>query len=237
VLKRLRNYLITGAVVLVPVVLTWYVLLSLFRFLDGMTARWVVVFLGRPVPGLGMLVTIGIVLITGILTRSFLGRELILLGQSILQGTPIVRSVYNTIRQIVDAFAVTDQTAFKRVCLIEYPRKGAYSIAFVTSTSGPAPAAPGAEDAQDLVSVFLPTTPNPTSGFLLYLPRTDITPLDMSVEEGLKLVISGGVITPAAGAHAGVQAAMRGRAEARGETPRETAAAQRRTRNQPRRRR
>lgn len=195
-LKRLRNYLITGAVVLVPVVLTWYVLLSLFRFLDGLTARWVAVFIGRPVPGLGMLVTIAIVLITGILTRSILGRELILLGQSILQGTPIVRGVYNTIRQIVDAFAVTDQTAFKRVALIEYPRKGAYSIAFVTSASGPGPSIDTA--GQEMMSVFLPTTPNPTSGFLLYLPKSDVRMLDMSVEDGLKVVISGGVLTPPA---------------------------------------
>ncbi len=193
-LKRLRNYLITGAVVLVPVVLTWYVLLSLFRFLDGLTAQWVAVFIGRPVPGLGMLVTIAIVLITGILTRSLLGRELITLGQSILQGTPIVRGVYNTIRQIVDAFTVAGETAFTRVVLIEYPRKGAYSIAFVTSTTGPMPAA--AVGGLELVSVFMPTTPNPTSGFLLYLPRSEVKPLDMSVEEGLKLVISGGVITP-----------------------------------------
>jgi uncharacterized membrane protein len=194
--KRFRNYLITGAIVLVPIVLTWYVLLSMFRFLDGLTAKWVAQLLGHSVPGLGLLVTVFIVLVTGILTRSFMGRELINLGQSILSGTPIVRGVYSTMRQIVDAFAVTDQTAFKRVALIEYPRKGLWAVAFVTA-EGPQEAR--ALTGEELVSVFLPTTPNPTSGYLLMLPKGDVRPLDMSVEEGLKLVVSGGVVTPSSG--------------------------------------
>lgn len=190
---RLRNYVITGAVVLVPVVLTWYVLAAMFRFLDGLTARWVIRWIGHPVPGLGMLVTVAIVVVTGILTRSFIGHRVITFGQSIIARMPIVRSVYVTIRQIVDAFAMTDQNAFKRVALIEYPRKGIWSIAFLTSSGLPV-----ASEAlgQELVSVFLPTTPNPTSGFLLLLPRKDVRLMDISVEDGLKLVISGGVFSP-----------------------------------------
>jgi len=191
--KKLRNYLITGAVVLVPVVLTWYVLLSMFRFLDGLTARWVAQILGHSIPGLGLLVTIFIVLVTGILTRSFLGRELINLGQSILSGTPIVRGVYLTIRQLTDAFAVTEQTAFKRVALVEYPRKGVWAIGFVTA-EGPSEARSLA--GEELVSLFLPTTPNPTSGYLLMVPKRDVKMLEMSVEDGLKLVVSGGVFVP-----------------------------------------
>lgn len=190
---RLRNYIITGAVVLVPVVLTWYVLVSMFRFLDGLTARWVIRWIGYPVPGLGMLVTISIVMVTGILTRSFIGRRLIQFGQSIMAGTPIVRSVYITIRQIVDAFTMTDQNAFKRVVLIEYPRKGIWSIAFLTSSNLPLI---NEAIGKHMVSVFLPTTPNPTSGFLLLLPQGDVRPLDIPVEDGLKLVISGGVFAP-----------------------------------------
>jgi len=193
VLRQLRITLVTGSVVLVPVVLTWYVLLSLFRFLDGLTARLVENLIGHSVPGLGLLATVVIVLVTGVLARSLLGRELISLGQSILSGTPIVRGVYNTIRQIVDAFTVTEQSAFKRVALIEYPRQGMYSIAFVTA---PGPRAAETAVEAELVSVFLPTTPNPTSGFLLMLPRRDVKMLDIPVEEGLKLVISGGVVAP-----------------------------------------
>lgn len=193
VFRQIRLTLVTGAVVLVPVILTWYVLLSMFRFLDGLTARLVEASLGRPVPGLGLIVTIGIVLVVGGLARSLLGRQLINLGQKILSGTPIVRGVYNTIRQIVDAFALTDQTAFQRVALIEYPRRGIYSIAFVTA---PSPELVADIAGVELVSVFLPTTPNPTSGFLLMLPQAEVHLLDISVEEGLKLVISGGVIGP-----------------------------------------
>jgi uncharacterized membrane protein len=180
-------------VVLVPVVLTWYVLLSLFRFLDGLTARLVAGVLGRPVPGLGLVVTVTIVLATGVLTRSLLGRELIHLGQSILAGTPIVRSVYVTVKQIVDAFAVGEQSTFKRVAMIEYPRKGVYSLVFVTAES---PAAARTATGLDLVSVFLPTAPNPTSGFILLVPRSEVRLLEMTVEDGLKLVVSGGVISP-----------------------------------------
>lgn len=194
--KRFRNYLITGAVVLVPVVLTWYVLLSMFRFLDGLTARWVAQVLGHSIPGLGLLVTIFIVLVTGILTRSFLGRELINIGQSILSGTPIVRGVYLTIRQITDAFAVTEQTAFKRVALVEYPRLGVWAIGFVTA-DGPNEARTLA--GEELISLFMPTTPNPTSGYLLMLPKRDVQMLQMSVEDGLKLVVSGGVFVPVPG--------------------------------------
>jgi len=175
--------------------LTWYVLLSLFRFLDGLTARWVTQVVGRPVPGVGLLVTVAIVLATGILTRSILGRELIHLGQSILSGTPIVRSVYVTVKQIVDAFTVSEQSTFKRVALIEYPRRGMYAIVFVTAEGPPAIRA---ASGLDLVSVFLPTAPNPTSGFLLLVPRSEVYPLDITVEDGLKLVVSGGVILPAA---------------------------------------
>jgi len=195
VFVRLRNYVITGAVVLVPVVLTWYVLAAMFRFLDGLTARWVIRWIGQPVPGLGMLVTVAIVVLTGLLARSFIGRRMISFGQSIIAGMPIVRSVYVTIRQIVDAFAMTDQNAFKRVALIEYPRKGIWSVAFLTSSGIPVISE---VVGQDLVSVFLPTTPNPTSGFFLLLPRNDVRLLEISVEDGLKLVISGGVFSPGA---------------------------------------
>lgn len=210
---RLRNYVITGAVVLVPVVLTWYVLAAMFRFLDGLTARWVIRWIGQPVPGLGMLVTVAIVVLTGLLARSFIGRRMISFGQSIIAGMPIVRSVYVTIRQIVDAFAMTDQNAFKRVALIEYPRKGIWSVAFLTSSGIPVISE---VVGQDLVSVFLPTTPNPTSGFFLLLPRNDVRLLEISVEDGLKLVISGGVFSPGAPA-----ATDDGRAVAKGDLPSE----------------
>jgi uncharacterized membrane protein len=179
--------------VLVPVVLTWYVLLSLFRFLDGFTGQVVEQLIGHSIPGLGLVVTVSIVLITGALARSLLGRELIHLGQSILAGTPIVRGVYSTIRQIVDAFALTEQTAFQRVVLVEYPRPGMYAVAFVTAGAPPAAERLAGEE---LVSVFLPTTPNPTSGFLLMIPRQQLRLLDIPVEEGLKLVISGGIAGP-----------------------------------------
>lgn len=190
---RLRNYFITGAAVLVPLVLTWYVLAALFRFLDGLTARWVAEWFGYQIPGLGLLVTAGIVLLTGLLTRSYVGRKLLEFSQNLMSRVPVVRGVYTTIRQVVDAVALPSRDAFKRVVLVEYPRREIWSIAFLTATSIPSVSeAVGGE----MIAVFMPTTPNPTSGYMLMLPRRDVRFIDMSVEDGLKLVISAGVYVP-----------------------------------------
>jgi len=204
-LARIRNYFITGLIVLFPVVATWRLLVWLFNLLDEplrgvigrsigyVSARWGI-DLPAEIPGLGLIITLIVVFLVGLLAANFIGRRLISYGEALMRRTPVVRTVYGTVKQLTDAFVRQDKTVFKRVAVIEYPRRGSYCLAFVT-----AEAPPGIKTAtnKDLVGVFIPTTPNPTSGYLLYLPRHDITILDIPVDDGLKLIISGGVFAPA----------------------------------------
>ncbi len=192
-MKRIRNYFVTGVVVLLPVIVTWQVLVWLFNAVDGLLRGVVARVFGHSVPGLGLAVTLLVVFMVGLLAANYFGRRLIHYGEAVMRRTPIVRSVYATIRQITDAFVSRDQAAFKHVCLVEYPRRGMYSLGFITS---PAPGELGRRTNADLVGVFIPTTPNPTSGFLLYVPRAEVILLDMPVEDGLKAIISGGVVVP-----------------------------------------
>ncbi len=194
-MKRIRNYFIAGLIVLFPVLATWQLLVWLFNLLDGQLRGVVARYVGHDIPGVGLVITLLVVFLVGLLAANYFGRRVIGWGEAAMRRTPIVRSIYVTMKQITDAFVRQDKSAFKRVALIEYPRRGIYCLAFVTSA---APEEIGARIDTDLVGVFLPTTPNPTSGFLLYLPRHDVRILDISVEDGLKLVISGGVFIPEA---------------------------------------
>jgi len=130
----------------------------------------------------------------GALAKKFFAAKLIGVGEGLLDRLPIVRSLYNGIKQIAETVLVQSKTSFKKACLIEYPRKGLYAIAFIsTSARGEVLTKSGRDD---LLSVFLPTTPNPTSGFLLFVPREDVVELDMTIEEAAKLIISAGLVTP-----------------------------------------
>ncbi|MDQ7794089.1 MAG: DUF502 domain-containing protein [bacterium] len=191
-MKQLRTFFLAGLLTLVPVLATWLVVSWLFRLLDGWMARWVTLALGRPVPGLGLAATLTVIILTGFAATNYFGRRAISFGETLIARTPLIRSVYQTVKQITDAFARHDTATFKRVALIEYPRKGVWAVAFTTGAAGGEIAA---RTQTDLVSVFLPTTPNPTSGFLLMVPREEIVFLSMPVEEGLKLVISGGMLS------------------------------------------
>ena len=196
-MKRLRNYLVAGLIVLIPVVITWQLLVWLFNLVDGLLGGVVAAIFHRPIPGLGLVATVVIVFVVGLLAANFFGRRLIHYGETAMRRTPIVRGVYVAIKQLTDAFVRQEQAAFSKVGLVEYPRKGIYSLGFLTSPpTGELEEKAGA----DLVGLFVPTTPNPTSGFLLYVPRQDVVFLDMPVEDGLKLVISGGIVSPPEGA-------------------------------------
>jgi uncharacterized membrane protein len=188
---RLRNAFLAGLLVLLPVFLTYLIFEWLFRLLDGVTGRWVHLIFGRPMPGLGAIVTISVVLATGFVTANLLGRRLVAYGESLINRAPLVRTIYQASKQIVGAFSRQDAAAFKQVVLVEYPRRDLWSVAFVTGE-------PEGEMARrlgkPLVSVLLPTTPNPTSGFLLIVPRDEVIFLDMTVSEGFKLVVSGGIL-------------------------------------------
>jgi len=190
---RARNIFIAGLVVILPVAFTFLALRLLFNFADNILGPVMARFFlgGVRIPGLGLILTLAIIFLTGLLTTNLLGKKLIILAQKILSRTPLVSGIYLTMKQMVDAFT-QQRSAFKQVVVIEYPRRGIYTLAFVTG--GAKGLVKGREE--DLVAVFIPTTPNPTSGFVMLVPSKDVSYLDMSVEEGLKMVISAGVLMP-----------------------------------------
>ncbi len=200
--KKLKSYFITGLLVLTPLVLTVFIIWKLFFAIDGLLRgfinRSILLRIGfdvtdKPFIGVGFISLLLVILITGMIARNYLGKKIIALGDTIVTRIPLVNRVYNAIQQISHAFFSEKREVFERAVLLEYPRRGVYSIGFFTQdTRGEVQT----HLKEDVVSVFLPTTPNPTSGFLLFVPKSDITFLEMSVEEALKLVISGGAIVP-----------------------------------------
>jgi uncharacterized membrane protein len=196
-LKKIQSYFITGILVLLPFVLTIFIIIWLFVTVDGLLNRVMYSFLQRlgllAFPGVGFISVILLILITGVVARNYFGRKILLLGDIIVTRIPLINRIYLAIKQISKAFLTEQREVFKNAVLIEYPRKGVYSIAFYTQKSkgeikNKLP--------DECVSVFVPTTPNPTSGYLLFVPSSDVIMLDMTIEEALKLVISGGVVVP-----------------------------------------
>ena len=200
--SRVRAYFVAGLLTVTPIGLTIFILWELFGLVDGLldnVFHWMATHgmqingLQSPPLGAGFLSVILIIFLAGILARNYFGRQLLRLGEKILERIPVANRLYTALKQIIEIFLSNDQELFRRPVLIEYPRKRVWSVAFVTAN--------GDETlekviGEDTISVFLPTTPNPTSGFLLLLPLADVYELDMTVEEALKLVISGGVATP-----------------------------------------
>lgn len=203
-MKRLQKFFFTGLVVLLPTVISIYIFLFIFNFIDKLFlgklpfAQYIpglsyLNALAQNVPGIGFLTTIIIILLIGMLATNILGKRLIHYFDRLMLSLPVVNSIYNAVKQIVEAITRNDKEAFQKVVLIQYPRKGLYALAFLTGSSK---GEIQAKTQQEMVNVFLPTTPNPTSGFLLLVPQEDLIPLEMSVEEGIKLIISAGVVTP-----------------------------------------
>lgn len=186
-LRRLRTYFFTGLIIVLPFLLTLYFLWLVFGFVDGLIGPILELILGHKIPGVGFALTVGLILGTGVLATNYLGRRLLAWGERLFVRLPLVRSIYQTLKQVVQAVFSEKQKAFQQVVLVEYPRKGVYSLAFLTGNR---------EEAGEMVTVFVPTTPNPTSGYLLLIPKEEVKCLDMSVEDGLKLIVSGGVIAP-----------------------------------------
>jgi uncharacterized membrane protein len=191
-MRRIRRYLLTGIVVMAPVGVTVFVLLWIFGRLDMILGR-VFSVIGLKIPGLGLLALVLIVIATGWVAQQAVGRQLISLGRNFLTRFPLTRSIYGAASQIVEQLVGENRKFFKACVLVEYPREGCYALGFLTSE-----AAGEIEEAvqEDMVAVFMPTTPNPTSGYLMFFPRSQVRPLKMSVEDGFKLVISGGSVTP-----------------------------------------
>lgn len=193
--RRLRNWLVGGFVALAPLALTYYIFVWIFNLLDGALAPLLRRWTWGDIPGIGAAVTLAIILAVGALASNLFGKALLGTIDRLALRMPIVRPVYQTIRQIMDTVS-SQSMAFKQVALVEYPRKGSYVIAFVT---GSGTAEINRRTGKKMLNLFIPTTPNPTSGMLILLPEDEVTLLDMSVDLGLKLVISGGIIGEALG--------------------------------------
>lgn len=201
-MHRLRRYLVTGLVLWVPLGITIWVLTLIVSTLDKTLllipqSYRPETLLGFTIPGLGVLMTFVILLVTGILTRNFVGQRLVTGWDSVLRRIPVVKSIYSGVKQVSDTLLSDTGLAFRKALLIEFPHSGSYTIAFLTGTpSGDvARRLPG-----DHVSVYVPTTPNPTSGYFLLVPRSKTQELDMSVDEALKYIVSMGVVGPGAAA-------------------------------------
>ncbi len=191
---RLRNLVLTGLLILAPLYLTGYVLWLLFHFMDGIFAPLIERAIGLHVPGFGVVLTLTSILALGWVSSFLAGRRAIAAVEGLIRRIPIARSVYGATKGIFEAISRDQAEAFKRVVLIEYPRKGVYSLGFVTGSA----AWPGvAQATEDLTFVFVPTTPNPTSGFLVVTPSAEVKDCPLSIEEGVRLIISGGLLQPA----------------------------------------
>jgi uncharacterized membrane protein len=196
----MKKYFITGLLIWIPLVITLWVLKLVVDVLDqsllllpasAQTERW----LGVHVPGLGAILTVVIVLLTGIFATNFFGARLVRLWHRVLHQIPVVNSIYSSVKQISDTLFSSSGQAFRKALLVQWPRPGMWTIAFLTGT-------PSGEVARsipaDCVSVYVPTTPNPTGGYFVIVPRKDVVELDMTVDEALKYIISMGVVPPRA---------------------------------------
>ena len=197
-MAALRKWLLTGLLVIVPGVITAWVLNWIVSTLDQTLQILPVAWhpdrlLGFHVPGFGVVLTLLILLVVGATASNFAGRKLVQWGDAMVHRIPVVRSIYSSVKQVSDTLFSSSGQAFRKALLVQYPREGAWTIAFLTGQ-------PGGDAANrlrgDYVSVYVPTTPNPTSGFFLMMPREDVIELDMSVDEALKYIISMGVVAP-----------------------------------------
>ncbi len=194
----MKAYFVTGLLIWVPLVITAWVINLLVgtmdQTLDLLPLAWQPkVWLGRQIPGLGVLLTALIILVTGLAARNFIGERLVRGWEALLSRIPIVRGIYKSVKQVSDTILSPDGNAFRKALLVQYPREGVWTIAFQTGSPS---TEVRAQVSGEMVSVYVPTTPNPTSGFFLMMPVDQVKPLRMSVDEALKYVVSMGVVAP-----------------------------------------
>jgi uncharacterized membrane protein len=200
----MRKYFVTGLLILVPIAITLWVLNLVIGTMDQslllLPEKWRPgALIGFHVPGAGAVLTLLFILITGLLTHNYIGKKVVHWWEMLLNRIPVVNSIYSSVKQVSDTLFSSSGNAFRKAVLVQYPREGSWTIAFVTGT-------PGGDVKNhltgDFISVYVPTTPNPTSGFFLMMPKADTIELDMSVDEALKYIVSMGVVAPPDAAHA-----------------------------------
>jgi len=197
--RRIRTIFITGLLITLPIAITFFILKFLFKNLDALSPLFtnLLIQVGAPIPEgfripfLGFLMTFLIILMVGILTTNIFGKQLVHLGEGLVEKIPFVRRIYSGTKQVVVAFANSDTNSFTKVVLIEFPRKGIHAIGFVT---GEARGEVQQHTSGEYINVFVPTTPNPTSGFLVFAPPEEVQEIAMTIEDGVKYVISGGIV-------------------------------------------
>ena len=211
--SRMRASFLTGLVVSAPVGLTIWLIWTVVGWIDGFVLplvpdsyqpdRLLQTYLGLDpsvqidVRGIGVVIFLIFTIIVGWMAKGLIGRSVIRYAESLVERTPVVRSIYSGIKQISETVFAQSDRNFEKACLIEYPRKGIWAIGFIsTSAKGEVARRAGSTEEEELVGVFVPTTPNPTSGFLLFFPKADVIELDMTIEDAAKLVISAGLVYP-----------------------------------------
>lgn len=191
-LSVLKRYFVSGVLVVVPLILTYIVLKFMFEAVDGLLQPLFHGIFGYFIPGLGVLTTLLIIILAGILTRNFIGAMLYDFGDRILARLPIIRTVYMSTKQLIEAVSGPAVSSFKEVALVEYPRRGAWALSFVSNRIE--------SDVEGVtkkfVALFIPSTPTPISGMIVLVPAEDVVVVDMTIEEGIKFLVSGGVASP-----------------------------------------
>ena len=186
VLNLIKNRLLAGLFLVIPISVTYVVLKFLFTTIDGILAPYIMRIFARPVPGLGMFVSLFLLYIVGMMTTNVLGRRLVAFGDNLMVRLPLARNIYLSSKQLLEAFSMEQRRSFRKVVLVEYPRKAVWSIGFVTGDHS--------DGRKRWFTLFIPSTPNPTSGFMIVVPDDEVADTDLSIEEALKVIISGGVI-------------------------------------------
>jgi uncharacterized membrane protein len=187
--RKLRAYFFAGILVTVPLGLTIWILLWIFNGVDGFLQPIVERIFGHHIPGVGFGVTVVLIFIAGVIVSNVLGRRLLRYFESVLMRLPIARYLYNGIRQIMQAFAAPDKTGFMQVVLVEFPRKGIRTLGFITNETPD-------ESGKKLLNIFIPTSPNPTSGYMQIIEEDQVIRTNLSVDEALRMVVSGGRVSP-----------------------------------------
>jgi len=198
---RLRSSFLTGIVVILPIAMTIWLVWTFVGWVDGFVLPLIPStiqpekYIGINLRGVGMIIFLIFTILVGWIAKGLMGRSLLRFAENLVSRMPVVRSIYSGVKQIAETVFAQTERSFEKACLIEYPRRGIWAIGFI-STNAKGEVAYTAATTSPLMSVFVPTTPNPTSGFLLFFPKDDIIELDMSVEDAAKLVISAGLVYP-----------------------------------------
>jgi uncharacterized membrane protein len=187
--KKMRRQLLTGIIVVVPLGATILILVWIFTSIDNILQPVIQLIVGRPVPGVGFGITIVLIYLVGVIASNVGGKKLIKYGESLLAKIPVVRPLYISIKQILESFSSSGKTGLVQTVLVEFPRKGIWTVGFITNESPP-------QSGKVQLSIFIPTSPNPTSGFLQIVSEDEVVRTDIPVDEALKMVVSAGKISP-----------------------------------------